>query len=117
MDTAMDWLTVVSLTVGVVSIALAVVAIVVSLWLSNTTTRVLAEIDKRAAVIDEVVRGTQTKLVDTLTTIASPPRATQEEMLYGMLGPLLANNPHLMETLVELGNQTPPSGQTSPQTP
>ncbi len=100
-----DALPIVSLTVGIFSILLAIASIGLSWWINHATTRVLSDIDKSAAVIDQVVRGTQDKLVDTLSTIAAPPKASQEELLYGMLGPIMANNPALLERLIETGKQ------------
>ena len=67
---------IISLIVGVVSIVLAIVAI----WMSRSAEResranyertkdVLAEIDKRASVIEKVVTENQKQLLDTVTSL------------------------------------------------
>lgn len=98
----MDWLAGVSLTVGVFSIILAAVAIVVSLRTQRSTEKVLAEIDKRAAVIDETVKGTQEKLVDTMTELVKPQRATVEEQLLQQFMAGVFTNPGGVEQLKQL---------------
>ena len=106
-----DWLAivaVVSLTVGVMSILVGVASIIFGARTYNATKDVLAEIDKRVGVIEEIVRGVQTKLVDTVTEIAKPQRATMEEQIMQMMLPAMLNNPdgmQQMKQLMELGQQ------------
>ena len=77
----MDWVAIVSLTVGCFSIILAVFAMVISTLNYERTKDVLAEISKQAAVIEGTVSETQGKLVDTVTAIAKPKEETQEDKL------------------------------------
>ena len=77
----MDWLPIVSLTVGVFSIVLAGVAMLISTLNYERTKDVLSEISEKAAVIEGTVSDTQTKLVDTVTAIAKPKEETQEEKI------------------------------------
>ena len=101
----MDWLPVVSLTVGVFAIVVAFLSIVLSVLIHNSAKDVLAKIDKRVSVTEEIVRGTQTKLVDTLTDIARPPKPTEQEMLLQIMLPAIINNPNLIGQLAELSQQ------------
>lgn len=101
----MDWLPIVSLTVGVVSIIVAVGAIIFSWSTYDRTKSVLAEVDKRAAVIEETVRGTQDKLVDTLTKIAAPPKETAEEKFLATLLPAIASNPDVLKQIMDAAKQ------------
>ena len=98
----MDWLTGVSLTVGVVSIILAVVAIVISILSHWRTKDVLAQISEKAAVIEGTVSETQGKLVDTVTAIAKPREETQEEKLLGAFVSSLASNPKALEQIINM---------------
>ena len=108
----MDIQFIVSLVVGVVSVVLATVAI----WYStqserrsnenyNRTKELLAEIDKKAAVIESTMNNTQDKLVDTVTAIARPKEATQEELLMSYLLPSIMENPALLDRIIALGSQ------------
>ena len=101
----MDAATVVSLVVGIVSIALALVAIAVTFIIYDRTKDVLSDISKKAATIETTVSGTQTKLVDTVTEIAKPQKETQEEMLMRTLLPEMMKNPDLLERFIKLGNE------------
>ena len=96
----MDWLAIVSLTVGTISILAAIAAITLSVLIHIKTQGVLADIKERAAVIEETVKGTQGKLLEAVTAIAVPPKASEQEMLMQMLGPILASNPELVERLM-----------------
>lgn len=108
----MDAQFLISLVVGVVSVVLAIVAI----WYStqserrsnenyNRTKDLLAEIDKKAAIIESTMSSTQDKLVDTVTAIARPKEQTQEEILMTSLLPSLLEKPELLERLAALGEQ------------
>ncbi len=77
----MDWVAVVSLTVGGFSILIAAIAIWLSTLNYERTKDVLAEISKQAAVIESTVSETQGKLVDTVTAIARPREETTEDKL------------------------------------
>ena len=110
----MDWLPTVSLTVGIASIAVAIASIWLSVTTHSNTKDVLAAIDKRAAVIDETVKGTQQKLVETLTNIASPPKPSPEETLMTTLLPLVAANPELLERLSAMGQKAQENSPNDP---
>ena len=103
---------VVSLVVGAISVVLALVAI----WYSsqserkstenyNSTKDVLAEISRKAAVIESTVNNTQEKLVDTITEIARPKQETQEEMLMKTMLPTILQNPQMLERLITSAEQ------------
>ncbi len=105
-----------TLTIGTISITLAIVAI----WYSyqaerkstdnyNRTKDVLSEISQKAAVIESTVTTTQQKLVDTITEIATPHRETQEEMLMKTLLPAVLQNPQIMENLMTISQQQQPN--------
>ena len=113
----MDAQFLISVAIGVVSVVLAVVAI----WYStqserrsnenyNRTKDLLAEIDKKAAVIESTMSSTQGKLVDTVTAIARPREETQEEMLMSYLLPSILERPELLERLAALGEQRSDQG-------
>ena len=106
----MDWLPIVSLTVGISSIVVAVASIWLSITTHSNTKDVLAEIDKRAAVIGETVKGTQEKLIDTVTALASPPKASEQEIMLKAFLPLMVSNPEVLERLAEMGKDAPPGG-------
>ncbi len=108
----MDAPTVVSIVVGAVSVVMAGVAI----WIStqaekkstanyNATKDLLREIGTKAAVIEQAVSETQSKLVDTVTAIAKPREETQDEMLQRTLIPKIFENPELLQLLLKLGGQ------------
>ena len=99
----MDWISGVSLAVGVMAIVLAIVAIAITALIYDRTKDVLAEIGQKAAVIEKVVTGTQAKLVDTVAEIAKPQKETQEEILMKTLLPAMVEDPSLMERLAALG--------------
>ena len=99
----MEALEVVSITVGVVSIILAAVAIVISILVYMRTKDVLSEVDKKASVIEKAVTETQNKLIDTVTEIAKPARETQEEMLMRTMLPAMMNNPDLLQRFMDAG--------------
>ena len=101
----MDGVAIVSLVVGTVSVALALVAIVITAIIYDRTKDVLSDISEKAAVIEETVSGTQAKLVDTVTEIAKPQKETQEEMLMKALLPEMVKDPALMERMIKLGNK------------
>ena len=89
----MEWPQIVSLTVGIMSIALAAIAIWLSTLNYERTKDVLAEINKKAAVIEGTVNDTQGKLLDTVTAIAKPKEETQEDKLLGTLLPEMREKP------------------------
>ena len=101
----MDWVAIVSLTVGCFSIILASVAMVISILNYERTKDVLGEISKQAAVIEGTVSETQGKLVDTVTAIAKPKEETKEDKLLGALLPSMVNNPEFLEQLIRMGEQ------------
>ncbi len=101
----MEWLAIVSLTVGVISIILAGIAIWLSTLNYERTKDVLAEISKQAAVIEGTVSETQSKLLDTVTAIAKPKEETQEDKLLETLLPEMMKNPELLATLMKAGQQ------------
>ena len=101
----MDWVAIVSLTVGCFSIILAVFAMVISTLNYERTKDVLAEISKQAAVIEGTMSETQGKLVDTVTAIAKPKEETQEDKLLGALLPSMVNNPQFLEQLIRIGEK------------
>ena len=89
-----------SLVVGIVSIVLAIVAI----WLSTVSERrssnnyertkdVLAEVDKKAAVIEGSVNETRKKLVDAVTSIVAPKEPTMEEKMMAAVFPAMLADP------------------------
>ena len=107
-----------SLVVGIVAIVLAIVAI----WLSTVSERrssnnyertkdVLAEVDKKAAVIEGSVNETQRKLVDAVTSIVAPKEPTMEEKMMAAVFPAMLADPESLQRLIELGQQ---QGNTSP---
>ena len=98
----------VSAAVGLVSIVLAVVAI----WHSvrserrsdenyRSATAALAEVSKKAEVIQTIVDNTHGKLLDTVTDIASPKDKFSNEIATQML-PRLIENPELLERFMNL---------------
>lgn len=101
----MDWLPIVSLTVGIISIILAGVAIWLSTLNYERTKDVLSEISEKAAVIEGTVSDTQTKLVDTVTAIATPKEETQEEKITQAILPLIVKNPEFLERLMKMSEQ------------
>ena len=100
----MDWLPIVSLTVGVISIILAGVAMVISTLNYERTKDVLSEISEKAAVIEGTVSDTQTKLVDTVTAIAKPNEETPEEKILQAMLPSMIQNPDLLERLIKMSD-------------
>ena len=97
-----------SLIVGIVSIVLALVAI----WHSTRSERlsveyyvrtkdVLAEIDKKAAVIDNTVSSTQAKLVDTVIAIAKPRDVTEDEKIKAFVLEIVQQKPELLERILD----------------
>ena len=101
----MDWVAVVSLTVGCFSIILAALAMLISTLNYERTKDVLSEISKQAAVVERTVSETQGKLLDTVTAIAKPKEETQEDKLLGALLPSMMNNPQFLEQLMKIGEQ------------
>ena len=98
----------VSLTAGIVSIVLALVAIWHSIRAErlsaeyyDRTKEVLAEIDKKAAVIDNSVRSTQAKLVDAVIAIANPKDETADERLQSTIYEVVQRRPDLLERILE----------------
>ena len=100
----MDWLSVVSLVAGGASIALAITAIAVSLITYDRTKGVLTEVDKKAAVIEEMVKGTQSKLVEAVIEIAAPAKETAQEKALAEALPELLKNPDGLKQLMEVAN-------------
>ena len=110
----MDWLpivSVVSLTVGGFSIAVAVASIWLSVVTHGNTKDVLARIAQSAAVVEEMVKGSQAKLIDTVADIASPPRVTWEDQLRLVV----ASNPALTEKLLEWSLQSKAAQGDAPE--
>ena len=101
----MDWLPIVSLTVGIVSIILAGIAMLISTLNYERTKDVLSEISEKAAVIEGTVSDTQTKLVDTVTAIAKPKEETQEEKMTQAMLPHILNNPELLERVIAMSEK------------
>lgn len=97
-----------SLIVGIVSIVLALVAIWhstrserLSIEYYDKTKEVLAEIDKKAAVIDNSVSSTQAKLVDTVIAIAKPKDVTADEKMQTVIWELIQQKPELIERYLD----------------
>lgn len=108
----------VSLVVGIVSIVLAVVAIWhstrserLSIQYYDKTKDVLAEIDKRAAVIESSVSSTQTKLVDTVIAIASPKDEADEKM-NATLWEVVRQKPEIIERILDRASQEEDESET-----
>ena len=108
----MDGTFVISLVVGVISMVLAIVAI----WHSaqsekkstdnyNRTKDLLSAISQKAAVIEGTVSRTQDKLVDTVTSIASPRQESQDEILMKVLLPTVIQNPQIFDRLIAMAEQ------------
>ena len=87
------------------SIALAAIAIWLSTLNYERTKDVLAEINKKAAVIEGTVNDTQGKLLDTVTAIAKPKEETQEDKLLGTLLPEMVKNPEILEIMMKAGER------------
>ena len=109
---AIQLLPIISLIVGIVSAVLAVVAI----WHSfrserlsaenyNRTKDLLAQVDKKVAVIEAMTNSTLEKLVDTVTDIARPEKADAETALLTALLPQLLSNPDMIDTLTNLADR------------
>ena len=90
--------------VGITSIVLAIVAISTSKSAEREsrenyqkTKDVLAEIDKRSAVIESTVTENQQQLLDTVTNLlqetAAPPKANMEEQFMGALMQTMLTDP------------------------
>ncbi len=101
----MEWTDGFSLAVGGFSMILAGVAITVSILSYLRTKDVLAQIDKKAGVIEEAVGETQSKLVDTVTAIARPKEDTPEQQMLSTLLPAILSNPELLEQLIAFGKK------------
>ena len=89
---------VISLAASVFSIALAGVAIWFTYHTSQTTRNLLADIDKRATVVEEVAKTSQEKLLDTVTSIAAPKEPSQEQQLMNHF----FSNPQSFVSLLQL---------------
>ena len=101
----MEWLAIVSLTVGIISIILAGIAIWLSTLNYERTKDVLAKISEKAAVIEGTVSETQGKLLDTVTAMAKPKEETVEDKLIAAFLPMMADNPEIIQTLAKAGER------------
>ena len=103
---------VVSLVASLFSIVLAGVAIWFTYHTSQSTRNLLADIDKRVTVVEEVAKISQEKLLDTVTSIAAPKEPSQEQQLMNHL----FSNPQgfvsLLQVARELGTISPDTPQT-----
>ena len=102
-----------SLVASIFSIALAGFAIWYTHRTSQDTIKVLAEIDKKAAVIEGVAKASQEKLLDTVTRIAAPQPPSQEEQIMAHA----FSSPEMMRLLIEIANQQGFPTQGPPQAP
>ncbi len=106
----------ISTAISLMGVVVTVILAVVAIWYSYQSERkslrnyertrdTLAEITTKAAVIETTVSGTQEKLVDTITSIARPKEESENEMLMKLIIPMMAQNPELLNTFVELGKK------------
>ena len=102
----LDTSVVVTVITGITSVVIAVFAI----WQANQSRResidnynktrdLLAEVDKRAAVIQEFVSRNQTQLLDTVKELAIPAQPDMEQQLLQAV----TANPELMKIAIEAG--------------
>ena len=108
----------ISVTVGVASLIASVVSIIlagVAIWFtyhtSQSTRALLAEVDKKAAIIEGVAKASQEKLLDTVTSIAAPKEPNQEQQLMN----LLVSNPGAFNDLLQIASGFGAFTQTQPQ--
>ena len=110
----LDTSVVVTVITGITSVVIAVFAI----WQANQSRResidnynktrdLLAEVDKRAAVIQEFVSRNQTQLLDTVKELAIPAQPDMEQQLLQAV----TANPELMKIAIEAGAETQPKQQ------
>ena len=90
-----------SLVASIFSIALAGFAIWFTYHISQSTGKLLTEVDKKATVVEEVAKASQEKLLDTVTSIAAPQRPTQEEQLMAHA----FSSPEMIRMMLEIANQ------------
>ena len=102
----LDVSVVVTVITGITSVVIAVFAI----WQANQSRResidnynktrdLLAEVDKRAAVIQEFVSQNQTQLLDTVKELAIPAQPDMEQQLLQAM----TASPELMKMAIESG--------------
>ena len=90
-----------TIAVSIVSILLAIIAIVVALIVERRTADTLGEITTKVEVIEATVAGAQKQLLDTVTDMAKPPDPGTQ---FGLaLMPQILSNPELLERLMRLG--------------
>ena len=94
------------LAVGIVSITLAVLAILLSIDSYRRTKDVLSQISEQATSINNSVTMMQNKLVDTVASIANPAEANKDEMLMRTLLPALIEKPQLLDKLMQLARES-----------
>ena len=94
------------LAVGIVSIILAVLAILLSIDSYRRTKDVLSQISEQATSINNSVTMMQNKLVDTVASIANPAEANKDEMLMRTLLPALIEKPQLLDKLMQLARES-----------
>ena len=109
----------ISILTGVVSIAIAVIAMWISLRAEresranyDRTKDVLAQIDTKAAVVETVVKENQQQLLDTITSLLVPNRDTMDEKMGMAILDAMMKNPQGMGPMLQqiqqlqaLGNQ------------
>lgn len=106
----MDTPSTVSVIIGAVSMAVALIA----MWQANTAAResranfektrdVLAEIDKRAAVTEQIVAENQKELLDTVKRLAIPEQPdVSDQMGVALMTKLLENPEGLGDSLEQI---------------
>ena len=90
------------LAVGIVSIILAVLAIWLSIDSYRRTKDVLSQISEQATSINSSVTMMQTKLVDTIASIANPAEANKEEALMRTLLPAMIEKPQFFDKMMQI---------------
>ena len=106
----------ISILTGVVSIAIAVIAMWISLRAEresranyDRTKDVLAQIDTKAAVVETVVKENQQQLLNTITSLLVPNSETMDEKMGMAIVQAFAQNPQgmgpLLQQIQAMGNQ------------
>ena len=81
--------------------ALAAIAICVSLLLYGRSKDALANVTTKAEVIESHVTGTQAKLVEGVLAIASPPQVPLADQALAAALPKMFENPQMFQLLIE----------------
>lgn len=81
--------------------ALAAIAIVVSLAMYSRSKDALANVATKAEVIESHVTGTQAKLVEGVLAIASPPQVPLADQALAAALPKLFENPQTLQWIME----------------